>query len=240
MQSTVKIRRVVSSVGSRLKSEVIGKVVRPSHRSDLVRFGSASGGWFVPEDLLGSQSVCYLVGVGEDITFDLALIDRFKCSVHAFDPTPRASEHVKREAEGLSRFAFYPYGLWHSDSRLKFYAPSNPEHVSHSVVNLQKTTDYFEAEVRSLESIMRSLGHSRVDLLKIDIEGAEYAVLTDVLDKKLPVRVICVEFDQPAPLLRTIRMVKQLARGGYALVKIDGWNFTFISNQLPGSYSASV
>jgi hypothetical protein len=40
----------------------------------LERLGSDYGGWYVPIDRLAPHSICYLAGVGEDITFDLALI----------------------------------------------------------------------------------------------------------------------------------------------------------------------
>ena len=43
---------------------------------------------------------------------------------------------------------------------------------------------------------MRELGHDAIDLLKIDIEGAEYEVLSDLVASRIPVRAICVEFDE--------------------------------------------
>jgi hypothetical protein len=46
-------------------------------RDDLVRLGSKYGGWIVPATLVRPDSVCYCVGVGEDISFDLALIERW-------------------------------------------------------------------------------------------------------------------------------------------------------------------
>ena len=130
----------------------------------------------IPATLLEESSVCYCVGVGEDITFDLALIERFGCQVFAFDPTPRAIQHVKATTSAVGSFHFYPVGLWSADGRLKFFAPQNPCHVSHSIVNLQGTTGYFEAECKRLSTIMRELEHTSLDLLKLDIEGAEYEV----------------------------------------------------------------
>lgn len=42
-----------------------------------MRLGSKYGGWIVPATLVRPDSVCYCVGVGEDISFDLALIERW-------------------------------------------------------------------------------------------------------------------------------------------------------------------
>ena len=41
---------------------------------------------------------------------------------------------------------------------------------------------------------MKSNGHSHLDLLKIDIEGAEYEVLNYLINKSISVTQILVEF----------------------------------------------
>jgi hypothetical protein len=45
-----------------------------------------------------------------------------------------------------------------------------------------------------LKTAMQRLGHSRIDILKMDIEGAEYSVLEDIAREKIPVGQILVEF----------------------------------------------
>src|SRR3546814_13240808 len=74
-----------------------------------------------------------------------------------------------------------PVGLWSEDATLRFYAPRDPTHVSHSIVNLQETESYFEARCRSIASLMAELGHDRLDLLKVDVEGAEHEVIRSML-----------------------------------------------------------
>ena len=208
---------------------MILKLVLPvKPRADIEKLGTSYGGWKVPTSLLDADSICYLVGVGEDISFDLALIERFGCTVDAFDPTPRAIEYIDVQGLETSDYRFHPVGLWSEDSIQRFYEPSNPEHVSHSIVNLQQTSGYFKASVRRLSSMMKELGHAHLDLLKIDIEGAEYAVLQSLLDDGLDITTICVEFDQPTPLRKMMGMVKRLREARYDLVAIDGWNMTFI------------
>src|SRR5438128_8046789 len=63
-------------------------------RNDLVSFGLAYGRWTVPATL-DEQSVAYLAGIGRDITFDLSLIARFGCTVHAFDPVPESIDFAR-------------------------------------------------------------------------------------------------------------------------------------------------
>jgi FkbM family methyltransferase len=199
-------------------------------RSDLQKLGSEQCGWIVPLDRIREGAIAYCAGAGEDITFDLELAKR-GCAVFTIDPTPRAVAHVNATAATVTNLRLIPVGLWSSDTTLRFYAPRDPKHVSHSVVNLQRTSDYFEARCMSLGSLMESLGHTYVDILKMDIEGAEFEVLETILADPGRVGVICVEFDQPAPVLSIRRMIDRLARADFVLTAIDHFNFTLVNNR---------
>ena len=194
----------------------------------LEKIGSGYGGWILPVDLLREDWICYAGGVGEDITFDLGVTERFGCEVFAFDPTPRAIAHAEAQARDRRGFHFISAGLWSHDTTLRFYAPRDPAHVSHSIANLQETESYFEAPCRSLASLMAELGHSRIDLLKIDIEGAEHEVVRSMLAEGIRPTVLCMEIDQPAPLRKIASTMGRIRRAGYRLVSVDGWNFTFV------------
>ena len=186
---------------------------------------------FEPED---SQYGKYrLAGVGEDISFDIALIGRYGCKVYAFDPTPRAIDFIYRIGALLDdSYDFWPVGLWHSNGTQRFYVPENPAFVSHSIVNLKRTQDYFEAKCKTLANLMAELSHDHIDLLKLDIEGAEYGVLFDMLERGLDVGIICVDFDQPYPFRETITLIRRMKTAGYAVVAIDGWDVTFVRRSL--------
>jgi|GEM_PF-3769805 len=61
----------------------------------LIRPGTGYGGWIIPENFLHKTSVVYLVGAGEDVSFDADVARQYGCRVHIVDPTPRAVEHVR-------------------------------------------------------------------------------------------------------------------------------------------------
>ena len=220
--------RPIRVVNRAIMHALVGK--RPAFRKaglKLKKLGSEYGGWVVPVEHLSASSVCYCGGVGEDITFDIELIERFGCSVFAFDPTPRAIAFV----DGMSppdNFHFFPWGLWDTETTLKFFEPANPLHVSHSVVNLEETSRYFEAACKPLSGIAHELGHKKIDLIKIDIEGAEFAVISDLIRHEMIPDIMCVEFDQPCPPWRIHKAVRDLESAGLELVSIDLWNYTFV------------
>jgi FkbM family methyltransferase len=192
-----------------------------------VRLGSDYGGWTVPNDLVERSWVCYSGGVGDDITFDLAFVERFGCEVDAFDPTPSSIEYVRDASAGEQRFHFHPWGVWSVDATVRFYAPDYSD-TNFSAVNLHSTAEYFEAPCRSLPSIMRELGHDRIDLLKLDIEGAEYEVLDTLIESAIRPIVLCVEFHKTSgirPMLRAARLTRAI---GYDAVAVDGYDVTFV------------
>jgi FkbM family methyltransferase len=186
----------------------------------------------LPVSLLDKDSVCYLAGTGEDISFDLGLIARFGCKVHAMDPVPRAAEHVAVAAAHEPRLVFHPVALWSSDGELTFHAPRESGYVSQSAINLHDTVPDFTASSRSVTSLMREFGHDHIDLLKISAEGSEYEILQHVIDERIDVRVLCVEYAQPAPVERVRESIHSLADAGYTLaassVRTWNWKITFV------------
>jgi Methyltransferase FkbM domain len=77
---------------------------------------------------------------------------------------------------------------------------------------------------------MRELGHDRIDLLKLDIEGAEFAVLDAVIDGSVRPTVLCVEFHKSGWRIgQMVQTVKKLHRLGYSSAWVEGYNVTFVS-----------
>lgn len=240
----MNLLNIPSKIASRLSNHAfkLFNIDRISHvkiknRDDLNEIGTQYGGWVIPVTLFDSTSICYCAGCGEDISFDLGLIETFGCDVYAFDPTPRAIEYVKQVAGQNSKYHFFDLGLWDKNDTLKFYIPKNPDHVSHSLVNLQKTNDYISVKVDTLKNIMKENGHNRIDLLKIDIEGAEYKVIESIIADKINIKVICVEYDECFNPLddqykkRICASINSLLASGYTLACAQGnGNYTFVRN----------
>ena len=188
-------------------------------RPDLVRLGSIGyGEWVVAADRLGPDARCFCAGVGEDISFDLALIARFGCIDYAFDPVPRSVAYAAAAAAHEPRFVFSPTALWSEDTTLRFHAPVIEGYVSHSATGMHGTEVAFEAPARSVRSLMDEHGFESLDLLKISVEGSEYTILDHVLAEGIDVHTICVEFAQPAPVRKINAYLGKLRDRDYAVV----------------------
>ena len=167
--------------------------VVPSEHT-IVRYGNDYGGWNLPSELIKPDWLVYDFGFGEDISFDIALLEERRCTVHAFDPTPKAIAYM--ENVSLPGFHFHPIGVWNDDTTIKFWMPRGADYDSLSALNLHSTTEYIECEVKTIRSLARDLGHERIDLIKMDIEGAEQLVIPNLIAEDIRPTLLCIEYDQ--------------------------------------------
>lgn len=155
--------------------------------------GTEYGAWPVLDDSLDPESIVYCFGVGDDISFDLALINGFGCSIEAFDPTPRCISWLEKQSLPES-FHFHDVGLSDCKKVLSFSAPPEGNFLSYTVAKRTDSPEVVELPVKPLDTLMAGLGHSRIDFLKMDIEGSEYPVIVDMVKKEIFPQQLCIEF----------------------------------------------
>ena len=122
---------------------------------------------------------------------------------------------------------FHPIGIWNEPKTLRFYAPSNREYPNYSVVDLHGTGETIEAECGRLADVMQRLGHERIDLLKIDVEGSWGPILDDMIASGVRPTQLCVEFDSPTSTRKMLRMIRKLEAAGYRVEWFERENFLF-------------
>jgi len=175
----------------------------------------------------------YIFGIGKEISFDLAIIEEFGLSVNAFDPTPNSIEWIK-SLTLPSTFILHVYGLADFNGEVTFFPPENPEFISHSIIEKTKTKDKaIKVHVKKLKTIMQELGHSHIDILKMDIEGAEYDVIEDIRLSNIRPKQLLVEFHHRFPnigISKSKQAISNLRKMGYQLFSIStsGEEFSFI------------
>ena len=182
-------------------------------------YGSVYGGFYLAPALLPADAIVYSVGIGKDISFDREVLRRHDCRVYGFDPTPKAIDYLTDKTP--DRFTFHPYGLTAGrGGTATFYLPRDRNATSGSLLatDVMDEGRAIEVEMRTLGEIATDLGHSRIDVLKVDIEGAEYDVIPDVLDSGTVVDQLLLEFHDrmfDTPLPRSRETVSLLRARGY-------------------------
>jgi FkbM family methyltransferase len=208
----------------------LGRLAEPDSAWPTEYLGTGYGGWAVPSGVIRPGWVCYCAGAGIDISFDLALAGR-GCEVVTLDPTDESREHVARQAAAESRLRFEQVAVWSADGDLRMYHAADPAHQTLSADNLQRADRWTSVRARSLPSLMSELGHERIDLLKLDVEGAEYELLDLVAGGKLGVSVLCVEMHPTRGIRTAVRAFRGLLAGGFRLVDRRGSDFSFYRPQ---------
>lgn len=187
-----------------------------------------SDSWkYIPE-LLGKESIVYSLGVGDLIDFDLDLINDHGVTVHAFDPTPFAEEWVASQSLP-EEFVFHAWAAAGEDGSLRLYRRVSTRGKASQVMwtagsDAGDTDDFIDAPAYTIRTIMDKLGHEDVDLLKIDVEGAEYDILDSLQDVEFLPKQLLVEFHHRFPGIgkqRTAESIAALRGLGYKIFAIS-------------------
>ena len=188
---------------------------------DVKWFGGYYGGFYLFPNVIKNNAVILSFGIGEDVSFDRAVSDKFGCPVLCFDPTPKSINWVTNQGSDLIKnLIFYKYGLAEKTHNAMFFLPKNKDHVSGSII-LQEavdTKDHISVELKSIGDICSELNIQHIDVLKMDIEGAEYNVLKDLMLSDIFIGQILVEFHD-----RLFHDVFLKSRESVALLKGRGY-----------------
>lgn len=187
---------------------------------DYAWYGNSYGGFYINPSLLNSDSIIYSFGIGKDISFDKTCIRKHRCKIYAFDPTPKSIDFIKKQTLP-DLFTFFSFGISDSKSGIfKFYLPENPKGVSGSLVQSDcvSSNNSINVEMRSFNDIIHELGHQHIDVLKMDIEGSEYAVLEKILDSEVTIDQLLIEFHDrlfDQEIYKSKGIVEKLKSKGY-------------------------
>lgn len=200
-----------------------------------ISLGNDHACWSICPGLLSGKSIVYSLGVGEDISFDLEVIRGFGCQVFAFDPTPRVVHWIATQSLP-TEFKFHALGVAGCDGISHFTPPANPAHVSHTLLQRGTSPAVIKLPVRRLITIMQEFGHTQIDLLKMDIEGAEYEVIADLLAERIRVKQLLVEFHHrwhEVGIMKTKKAIQALNDAGYLIFDVSstGEEYSFLLNQ---------
>lgn len=200
------------------------------------RLGTRYGGWWVHLEL-PSEPLLIDCGLGEDISFPLKFLEKFGGLVYGIDANPKSIRYCDRYApEGMQ---ILHNAFWVTDDeKIRFYPPSDSSNVSGSLIQGHSYTgdEYIEVASISLDTIIKLSGSSRCDVLKMDVEGAEYSIVEQLCETGLIDRIdqllieyhhFCTEFSEKD----TAESVDLICNHGFEL-KFEGRNYIFKRNKL--------
>lgn len=191
---------------------------------------------FVYRPNLSSDSVVVDGGCSYEADFSVCLMRRHGLRAFGVDPTRkhRAALHLLEQQHG-GRFVHVPCAIAAADGVLTFHESQTNESGSlledHVNITHDPTTSY-EVEALTLGSLLKRIGVEGVDILKLDLEGAEYGLFDGVTAEQLqPFKQVFVEFHHHAVShfteADTRRVVESIAAFGYRHFSLDDHNYLF-------------
>jgi FkbM family methyltransferase len=205
-----------------------------SYNCSRKSFGNKNASFTINPDIVSSSDIVYSVGIGTDISFDLELIEAYNPFVFAFDPTPKSIEWLSKQSLP-EKFKAFPFGLADYTGDAVFYLPQNENFVSASMTSKQSDS-VVHVKVKKIVDIMAEFGHTEINILKIDIEGAEYSVIDDIIKSDIKIHQLLIEFHHRFPqngIEMTRNAVLKLKNAGYDLFYVSplAEEFSFINRK---------
>jgi FkbM family methyltransferase len=215
--------------------------IRPLYRNVLTEKYGSLDSWCLLRGSLHEKSKIISAGVGKSITFEEDIIRRHNARVILLDPSETGLRTMnERVREQLLEFK--QVGLAGSAGAQYF---ARPDRADEGSFRKGTSADDLSFKCVTVGDVMREQRFTKVDLLKIDIEGFEYEVLDSLLNEKLKVDQICIELhtDRQITIEKSIfdayALIIRMYLNGYRIIYNHAMDFTFVRATLISSQRAS-
>ncbi len=150
---------------------------------------------------LGPESVVLDVG-GYNGDWAAHIHERYRCRVYVFEPVPEFCERIRVRFRGVGAVQVFNYGLSDADATMPISLSADGSSVFH------QSRQHIDIHLRDIEVVLRELGIGDIDLIKMNIEGGEYALLDRMLSKGIAPRCrdIQIQFHNFVPDAEKLRL----------------------------------
>lgn len=205
------------------------------------RLGTRYGGWWIDSRIVGTEPLLIDCGLGEDISFPTSFLAHFGGSAIGVEPNPRSLAYCRDHCPAGMRIleqAFWTTAgqtmVFHLP-RSQELLPKGADGVSGSLVDSHEYVaggTELKVITTTLDEILATAGREECDILKLDIEGAEYEVLADLCRRGSlrRARQLLVEFHHKVThhdVAETVATVAAIQTAGFRLMHVEGRNYIF-------------
>lgn len=110
-----------------------------------------------------------------------------QAKIFAFEPFEASYEEARKNTRSCSRIECFNFGFSDNDGKVRFnqnrgkatnsLLESNPEGESSWGTGILETEEVVEVEMRKLDNFIAEKNLEHIDILKLDVQGAEYLVI---------------------------------------------------------------
>ena len=152
-------------------------------------------------------------------------------AVHAVEPARAALDYLERNVAGLPNVRVHPVGLADADAdAVLFHHPTDLGQSS--LVDAGDDAGSESVSVRAAGAWAAEAGIDAIDVLKIDVEGLEVAVLESLGDLVAGVKALYVEYDDRAARRRIEELLAPTHELYLGMVFLDQGECTYLRSDL--------
>lgn len=162
-----------------------------------------------------------LGGYKGDFAFEIH--QRYSCRVFVFEPVKRYHLACLERFKGNDKIVCLNYGLADADGSFRI----SDEDDGSSITKTDARSQSEEVFVKRFDEQMKLLQVAHIDLLKINVEGAEFLILPHVIAQGLMPKIehLQVQFHSFYPGAKVLR---DEIRRRLAETHEEKWNYTFV------------
>lgn len=136
-----------------------------------------------------------VIDVGANTGHHALFFSRYAGEVYAFDPYKDVFDVMKKRIayNNIKNIQPFNFGIGDKDQFLDFFAPQGNNKGTGSFVLPDSKNNIGKLEIKNGDNFIQSLGLTRIDLIKIDVEEMEEAVISGLrgtIDKFRPILFI--------------------------------------------------
>ena len=190
---------------------------------------------YIYKDTFTNDSVVVDVGCADDPDFSIHMIGKYGLKAFGIDPTKKHEQSlVKLEQQYEGNFKHVPVAVSAREGTITFH--ESVENMSGSVLTdhtniMRDEVNSYDVESVTLKSLVDRIDTSNVELIKLDIEGAEYDLLKEVKKEDLaPFKQIYIEFHHHCTkhtIEETMQIVQLIESFGYTSFSLDDHKYLF-------------
>jgi FkbM family methyltransferase len=184
----------------RLTSVAAG--IRISERDRRARAWNAAGSrqTLQLEYALGPDSMVFDLG-GYEGQWSSDIVAKYLCHIHVFEPVPRMADRIAKRFARNPLVAVHDFGLGPETTTAKIWLDGDASSMLHSRSARNKGLDVEDVRIIGFQEFLQEQAITAIDLMKINIEGAEYDLLEYIIERDMAglVANLQVQFHDFAP-----------------------------------------
>ncbi|HYG14359.1 MAG TPA: FkbM family methyltransferase [Bacteroidia bacterium] len=160
-------------------TDKIGRIIYTDVQSKRVKkwYADPKNAYYRTDFDLNPDSIAFDLG-GFEGQWASDIYARFNCPVYVFEPVPKYAQNIKDRFKINQKIKVFPFGL--SDKSFKTAIAIQGE--GSSTLNKRDSSETIEIELVRFIDFIKEHNITFINVMKINIEGAEYDLLDDIIN----------------------------------------------------------